>query len=81
MAAATVAGDSAPAAKRVRLHAKTPPVIACVFDELSCEDEAARQQIYIATVARVLPGTRALTDYKDVALAAPNSVNSGTGIG
>ena len=64
MAAATFVDDSGPTAKRVRLCSKTPPAFVPIFGELGCEDKAARQQVYLA---RVLPGTRASSGYKDVA--------------
>lgn len=67
MAAATFVDDSGPTAKRVRLCSKTPPAFVPIFGELGCEDKAARQQVYLVTVARVLPGTRASSGYKDVA--------------
>ena len=70
MAAATFVDDSGPTAKRVRLCSKTPPAFVSIFGELGCEDKAARQQVYLVTVARVLPGTRASSDYKDVAKLA-----------
>ena len=70
MAAATFVDDSGPTAKRVRLCSKTPPAFVSIFGELGCEDKAARQQVYLATVARVLPGTRASSEYRDVAKLA-----------
>ena len=70
MAAATFVDDSCPTAKRVRLCSKAPAAFVPIFGELGCEDKAARQQVYLATAARVLPGTRASSVYKDVAKLA-----------
>ena len=60
-----VALPGAPPSKRLR--GKTSPCYVSLLGAVGGEDGDARQQVYLVTISRVLPGVAAAGGYKDLA--------------
>ena len=62
---AVAAVPGAPPLKRLR--GKTSPLYSSLLEAVGGENGEARQQVYLITISRVLPGMAAAAGYKDIA--------------